>query len=58
MKRNIFQRMNQCQIYQHIFFGYVSGRMEAGDMVSVSVMATEFLNKYDIEDIEEKILLI
>lgn len=58
MKRNIFQRMNQCQIYQHIFYGYVSGRQESGDEASIAKMAVEFLDKYRIDDIEDKILII
>jgi len=32
--------------------------MEAGDTISVTLMASEFLKKYQVDDIEEKILLI
>jgi hypothetical protein len=57
MKRNIFQRMNQCQIYLHIFFGYVQGRLEAGDSEKINVMARDFLTKYGIDDTDEKTIL-
>lgn len=50
--------MNQCQIYLHIFFGYVQGRLEAGDETKITVMCSQFIKKYSIYDIDEKTLII